>query len=421
MSDYNKEHFLEPYDQDYGLLEIFKSAGLSSLNKLFSGLLGDDYYISDINDNVVLGSKCDFKNQLDIDIEFEKAGALFYNRDISEGAVSSIKNTIQIVSSAYQKYIMASSLHIEAVHADYAEIKLKKEQLEESEAKYRELSEQLDVRVKEQVIEIENKQRQLYLAERYSAIGRLSAGVAHEINNPMGFILSNLNTSKTYLDNLSALIKMILDNASYDDVKNYIKSNEVEYDLEDFYDLIDESVTGGTRIRSIVSALMIFSDVDIESSEDVSIVDISNNVLESYKLPDDKKINICINANQEALIKCNQTLLMQVFRNVLSNAISSIETEGVICFEESLDHEGVCIMISDTGCGMSEEVLSKVFDPFFTTRDVGQGVGLGMTVANEVINTMGGTIEIQSELEKGTKVIIHLPEIKSSSDAKLDG
>lgn len=413
MTELEKEHTLEPFDHDYGLADIFKSAGYNSLEKILTGLLGTDFSITDANGSTLLGKPAQYKFSMDIDVEFETIGCLHYNADVDDGALSAIDNTIKMISAAYQKYIMASSLHIEAIHADYAEIKEKNRLLAESEAKYKQLSEQLDLRVKQQVLEIESKQKQLYQAERYSAIGRLAAGVAHEINNPMGFILSNLNTSKHYVENLTALSKLFSNNESVDVIKEFWKSNELEYDIEDFADLIAESIQGSERIKSIVSALMIFSDADVDNVDKVSIKGLLTAVIERLVIPDSKSVRLDLDIQADASIDCNAVLLSQVLLNVINNAVNAIEFEGVISISDDISGNDFRIIVKDSGRGIDEETIQKVFDPFFTTCEIGQGVGLGLTVVKEVMVSTGGQVTIQSELGSGTEVTLLIPIPKS--------
>lgn len=408
MTDMEKGHTLEAYDNDYGLDEIFKSAGLNSLQKILAGLLGNEFSITDTAGTLILGVESDYSHSMNIDIEFETIGRLNYDSDINKDTLSAIDNTIKMISAAYQKYIMASSLHIEAIHSDYAEIMEKNRLLEESEAKYRLLSEQLDTRVKEQVLDIESKQKQLYQAERYSAIGRLAAGVAHEINNPMGFILSNLNTSKHYVENLTAL-SSLFEAGKSDDIIEFWKSSELNYDIEDFVDLIDESIQGSERIKSIVSALMIFSDADIDNAEMVSIKALLTSVIDRLLIPDHKSIKLDLDIQADANINCNAVLLSQVLLNIISNAINSIESDGVITISDKLVENDFVISVKDTGAGIDEKIMSKIFDPFFTTSEVGEGVGLGLTVVKEVMASTGGRVDIRSVQGRGTEVTLSIP------------
>lgn len=269
-------------------------------------------------------------------------------------------------------------------------------------------------------------ERELRQSQKLASIGQLAAGVAHEINNPTGFVSSNLGSLKSYQGDIIQLIDL------YSAFKDRIKSGDqplnasfvteqikkieafeeeidLEYIREDIVDLIDESQEGTDRIKKIVEDLKHFAhpgqdkiqDTDI-NKELTSTLNVVHNELK-YKANVVKELNIL------PIIMANPQQLNQVFINILVNAAQSIEKMGEIrILTEEVDGF-VQIHISDTGCGISEENLTKIFDPFFTTKGVGKGTGLGMNIAYNIIQKHKGDIHVESTVGEGTTFIISLP------------
>lgn len=256
-------------------------------------------------------------------------------------------------------------------------------------------------------------QSRLIQSEKMASLGVLAAGVAHEINNPTAFILTNLFVLKDYATSLRDFV------ASTDDLCDTPKKKEwlqelrsrLKIDLitEDFQTLIGETIEGAERIKKIVRDLKNFAHPDTGCFEMGDL----NHCLES-------SLNIVWNEirNKAVLVKeCgpippvsfNPQQISQVFVNLLVNAAQSIDCEGKITLKTSHEGKWVLIEISDTGCGMSEETCSKIFDPFYTTKPVGQGTGLGLAIVQRVIKDHRGEIEVISKPARGTTFLIKLP------------
>ncbi len=269
-------------------------------------------------------------------------------------------------------------------------------------------------------------ERELQQSQKLASIGQLAAGVAHEINNPTGFVSSNLGSLRGYQGDIGKLIDLYheLKKAIRDgdqslcadhvtDQIERIEAVEQEIDLdfirEDIVDLIDESKEGTERIKKIVEDLKHFAhpgqdkiqDTDI-NKELTSTLNIVNNEL---------KYKACVvkEFNPLPIIMANPQQLNQVFINILVNAAQSIEKMGEIRIMTKAVDGHVQIHISDTGCGISEENLTKIFDPFFTTKGVGKGTGLGMNIAYNIIQKHRGDIQVESRVGEGTTFIITLP------------
>lgn len=265
--------------------------------------------------------------------------------------------------------------------------------------------------------ELSEAQSQIYQQEKMASIGQLAAGVAHEINNPMGFITSNLGSLDKYVSRLSdyiAVVDQAMQQCTVDalvtPVQEARKQLKIDRILADAHQLIAESQDGAGRVRRIVQDLKSFSRVD---QAETALVDL-NEILETT-------INIAWNelkyvADVQRLfgeiprITCFPQQLHQVFLNLLVNAAHALgQTRGTITVSTEEDGAFVQVKISDTGCGMTEEVRRRIFEPFFTTKEVGKGTGLGLSISYDIIKKHGGTIEVESEPGRGTVFTVRLP------------
>lgn len=299
------------------------------------------------------------------------------------------------------RFRMVSDLHLEAVRADYAKLQQQNEALRASETKYRELAEALDAKVKEQVRIIDERQRQLYQAERLASIGQLAAGVAHEINNPLGFVTSNLSAAERYLGQLAALREHV--------PAERWKAADMDFMLEDFAELIADAQQGVTRIARIVRDLKGFSSVD---KPDVQLANL-NEHLESLVavIAGQKPAGVTLESELGALppLTCLPGHLNQAFLNILQNALQAVGQHGTVSLRASADDTHVTVQIDDDGPGIAAEVLPYIFDPFYTTRGVGGGTGLGLTVARDIVLTHSGTITAANRPEGGARFTVELP------------
>ncbi|MFZ2852748.1 MAG: ATP-binding protein [Rhodocyclaceae bacterium] len=299
------------------------------------------------------------------------------------------------------RFRMVSDLHMEAIRADYAKLQQQNAALKASETRYRELSEALDAKVKEQLVIIDERQRQLYQAERLASIGQLAAGVAHEINNPLGFISSNLSSAERYVADFAELRPSVPAEAW--------KALDLDFALDDFAELFKDSRAGIDRIARIVKDLKGFSSID---QPDEQIVDL-NAQLESLLsvIGGQKPAGVTLDADFAALppLLCLPGHLNQAFLNILQNALLAVGEQGRVSVCTRATAERITVRIADNGPGIPEDVMPRVFDPFFTTRAVGSGSGLGLTVARDIILAHSGSLSVLNPIEGGTTVMIELP------------
>ncbi len=264
--------------------------------------------------------------------------------------------------------------------------------------------------------ELKATQAKIVQQEKMASIGQLAAGVAHEINNPMGFISSNLGTMRKYLGRLAehvAFVSNAIDSLPDDEFRQGIleqrKTLKIDYLLEDGKDLIDECLEGAERVRSIVQNLKSFSRVDESECKPVDINECLESTIKIVWNELKYKATLIRDLGTLPMTRCYPQQLNQVFMNLLVNASQAIETQGEIRVRTWQEVDSVCASVSDTGCGIPEGVLSRIFEPFFTTKDVGKGTGLGLSITYDIIKKHKGEIFVESRPGEGTTFTIRLP------------
>ena len=265
---------------------------------------------------------------------------------------------------------------------------------------------------------LEDAQNQLLQSEKMATIGQLAAGVAHEINNPVGYINSNLGTLQKYIKDLFVMLDAYeqaepLLAANPETIRNILalrKKLDLAFLKEDVVALMNESQEGISRVKKIVQDLKDFSHVDEAEWQWADIrkgIDSTLNVVWNelkYKAEVIKQYNAIPD------VECLPSQLNQVFMNLLVNAAHAIEDKGVIFIRSGQDnaHE-VWVEVSDSGKGIPAENLKRIFDPFFTTKPVGKGTGLGLSLSYSIIQKHHGRIEVVSEVATGTTFRVYLP------------
>ncbi|WP_175815420.1 histidine kinase [Burkholderia diffusa] len=272
---------------------------------------------------------------------------------------------------------------------------------------------------------LEETHVQLLQSEKLASIGQLAAGVAHEINNPIGFISANLNTLRTWVRSLLDVIAAHdaaltqLEPATRDALTAMRGEADLDYVRDEIVTLIDESIDGAVRVRRIVQDLRDFSR---PGSGEWSVVDIHAGLESTLNVVHNElkyKADIVREYGDVPQVECLPSQLNQVFMNLLVNAAHAIPARGVITIRTSSDGEQVSIAISDTGTGMTPDVVRRIFDPFFTTKPVGQGTGLGLSVSHGIVERHHGAIDVTSEPGRGTTFCVRLPirRAEGSADA----
>jgi two-component system NtrC family sensor kinase len=277
--------------------------------------------------------------------------------------------------------------------------------------------------------ELQQRQAQVFQQEKMASIGQLAAGVAHEINNPLGFISSNLTTLNKYVDRLAGFIGASdqaltsisdIDSIALTTLKETRKKLKIDYIMEDSRQLIAENLDGVGRVRRIVQDLKSFSRVDHSEQALTNL----NEALETTINIAWNEIKYIASLNREfgdiPEILCFPQQLNQVFLNLLVNAAHAMEDrQGNITVRTWSKCDHVFVSVADNGCGMPEEVRQRIFEPFFTTKEAGKGTGLGLSISYDIIRKHEGKITVDSEAGKGTTFTVELP-VKGPSQELAD-
>lgn len=264
---------------------------------------------------------------------------------------------------------------------------------------------------------LEEAHHQLLQSEKMASIGQLAAGVAHEINNPIGFVNSNLGTLDSYVKSLVRMLEvyeqhepaLMTNEQIAEEIKTTKRDLDLEFLKEDVVQLLSESKEGLSRVTKIVQDLKEFSHVgetqwqhvDLHGGLD-STLNIVNNELKY-------KAQVIKEYGELPPVECLPSEINQVFMNMLVNAGHAIENKGTITVRTGQEGGNVWVEIADTGSGIPPVHLNRIFDPFFTTKSVGKGTGLGLSLSYGIINKHHGRIEVSSEVGRGTTFRITLP------------
>ncbi|MEH2285100.1 MAG: PAS domain S-box protein [Nostoc sp.] len=347
-----------------------------------------------------------------------------------------------------------------AVVRDITERKQAKEALLKSEAQLRQQAQEL----KETLRELQRTQTHLIQSEKMSSLGQLVAGVAHEINNPVNFIYGNLSPAKEYTQDLLSLLQLYQSHYPQPvlEIQDFAEQIELDFLKSDFPQIINSMKVGADRIREIVLSLRTFSRLDEAEMKAVDIhegIDSTLMILQSRLKGNDQRLTIEIikEYGKLPLVECYAGELNQVFMNILSNAIDALQ-EGLgkvgpplgirgngdwgdkgdkenkqcpmpnsqcpiptICIRTQLQQPNqVTIRITDNGLGISEDVKKQLFNPFFTTKPIGQGTGMGLAISYQIITERhGGCLECISQPGQGAEFVIKIPLIQDTSTSEL--
>jgi len=262
---------------------------------------------------------------------------------------------------------------------------------------------------------VEEAQNQILQSEKMAAIGQLAAGVAHEINNPVGFVNSNLGTLKNYVASLLDLI----DAYEQCEAEQAIRSDrlaaakagiDLDFLRQDIVALLGESRDGLDRVKKIVQDLKDFSHVDEAELQDADLNAGLESTLNVVWNELKYKADVVRQYGELPPVRCVPGQLNQVFMNLLVNAAQAIEQHGTITLRSGSEGDQVWIEVTDSGRGMTPEVQKRVFEPFFTTKPVGKGTGLGLSLAYDIIvKKHGGSIDLESAPGQGTTFRVRLP------------
>lgn len=262
---------------------------------------------------------------------------------------------------------------------------------------------------------LKQTQSELIKREQLAGIGQLAAGIAHELNNPLGYVCSNFSILKDYMEMFVKIFEMYDNDENIEKIEKFKKEQDFDFIIEDINDLLKDTSTGIDRAKEIVKSLRSFSRID-------QIKEYSE-----YNLNEGIKETLIISKNEYKYIadietdlgKLPQILafggeINQVLLNIIVNAADAIEASskerGLIKIKTLHKDDEVICKIADNGIGIKQNVMTKIFNPFFTTKDVKKGTGLGLSISYDtIVNKHNGSLEVKSNKNEGTKFIIKLP------------
>jgi two-component system, NtrC family, sensor kinase len=287
------------------------------------------------------------------------------------------------------------------------------------------------VRAGRRLVDLEDTQRatQLKLSrtEKSLAVGHLAAGVAHEINNPIGFIKSNLNSLGRYMQDMEKMLacyrelvqtldQSISQRQLHADLPGLLKKSirmeqqyEIDFIIQDSHGLIADCSHGADRIRSIVNEMRYFAHPEQQTIATCSLAAILNKVVATLLSRGAPAITVSDTIQSLPEIACNAPHIEQAFANIIQNAVEAVDQDGAITIGGLLRNGNLEVEISDTGRGIATDHLTAVFNPFFTTKAIGQGLGLGLTTALNIIKMHNGTISCKSAPGQGATFTVSLP------------
>ena len=257
--------------------------------------------------------------------------------------------------------------------------------------------------LEETMRQLRDAQQQLVLSEKMASLGSLVAGVAHEINNPVGAMASAADTSRRSVE----ILARVLEDAA--DLESLRSNQRLRTALDVLRSNNEITSTASNRITAIVQSLKNFARLDESEFQEADVHEGLDSTLTLLHHETKRRIEVVKEYGDLPRIQCYPNQLNQVFMNLLSNSVHAIDAEGRITVRTRRQQDHVVVEIEDTGRGIAEKDLSKIFDPGFTTKGVGVGTGLGLSITYSIVRKHGGRIEARSELGKGTTMTITLP------------
>ncbi|MBK5274824.1 MAG: response regulator [Desulfuromonadales bacterium] len=264
--------------------------------------------------------------------------------------------------------------------------------------------------------QLRESQAQVIQQEKMASIGFLAAGVAHEINNPIGYITSNLNSLRKYTDKLISFIESqeqaiqkCADQATRSAIADLKQQISLDYLIADLHEMISETMEGSRRVSKIVQELQSFARADGNEAVCCNLTEVIRNTASIVSNELKYVAELVLQLSDLPPVLCRPQQIGQVVMNLLINAAHSVNGNGLITLATAQIGDSVEISVADNGCGIPSEYLGKIFEPFFTTKDIGKGTGLGLAISFDIVKRHGGDLLVQSTVGVGTTFTIRLP------------
>jgi two-component system NtrC family sensor kinase len=268
--------------------------------------------------------------------------------------------------------------------------------------------------------DLKSTEAQMVQREKMASLGQLAAGMAHEINNPMGFIASNLLSLSRYAQKIVDYLleeRMLLSRDAVGEettaaLEHLRKKMKIDYVLKDIVDLVEESLEGADRVKKIVQDLKSYSRKDGEERQSADLIQCLESTINVVWNEIKYKATVEKDYGDIPLTLCHPQALNQVFMNLLVNAAQAIEVQGTIRIRAWYEDETIFVSIADSGQGIPAENLSRLFEPFFTTKEVGKGTGLGLSVSYDIVKKHDGEIRVGSAPGQGSTFTVVIPVVR---------
>ena len=338
-------------------------------------------------------------------------------RERLQAVAELLRVALDTVLRSALKRVLTTEIHTTVVQNSYQELLLKNADLAQSEARYRELASELELRVEARTGELKQAHAHILQQEKMAAIGQLAAGVAHEINNPMGFITSNLHTLQKYVSRFTAMLQFYRDHLGLKlppetlTAEGERKWRELKLPqvMADVGDLLSQSLSGAERVSRIVADLKGFSHVDQAGEMPVDLNEELERTLGVIGHLLAGRAEIVRELQPLPAVTCMPQLPGQIFLQLIQNALTHGGEHPRIVLASCFDGSRIRISVADNGPGVPAALRSQIFEPFYTTLPVGSGTGMGLAVVYQAVSKLGGTVAVAEAPGGGAEFVITVP------------
>lgn len=414
--------------QEVGLRQLLNAADALMLleGAVRAGACGAEIVAADETLLASCGEAGPWTLQRPIMVEGEPVGSLkvFGGSAASglEGVADMLHTALRTLVSSAMKRLLTSETHTAVINQTYGELLETNQRLAQSERQYRDLAETLETKVHERTEELGRAYSAMLQREKLASIGQLAAGMAHEINNPVGFVISNLTTLQRYTAKLKEMLAFYrlccesqLPPPLMKEAGERRQELKIDFIVNDLHALTAQSLDGAERVKKLVADLRGFSHVgesgemstDLNAELERTLSVLGHEVREGTVI--ERRLS------PVPRVTLRPALISQAFLNVIRNALQLKVPALQLSISTEAGEGQVRVRIADNGPGIPAGIRNRVFDPFFTTKDVGEGTGMGLNVAYQAVSSCGGTISLECPPGGGTIFTIALPEERDAS------